>query len=397
MYGGSPGSSAGERAVGGRDIVPDLPTEPGAGSRPFSDAAGVRSAARPVARMLGAVNRTPSGRRLRNADAAALLETLFVTAVVSFLGIRAFLALTGYPRIGGGGLHIAHMLWGGLLMLLALGLLLLFLDRSLQWLAAAVAGLGFGTFIDEIGKFLTADNNYFFRPAVALIYVIFVTLFLVGHAAVGRRSLSPREALANALDLLQAHLDRPIAPDDRARIRALLRHAPPDNALVPELRRYLDGLPQAVVRDRWLKALPSRLARRYERLAANAWFDAALVAAVVAYTGAAVGGVLVLALATWSTSGTDAWTVSHVGAALATLTGAALVLRGVVSLPHDRPAAYRWLIRGLLVWILVAQVFVFYTSQLAGLGGLAIDLVAYGSLRLALAREALARDDSEGA
>lgn len=326
MYGGSPGSSAGERAVGGRDIVPDLPTDPGAGSRPFSDAAGVRSAARPVARMLGAVDRTPSGRRLRNADAAALLETFFVTAVVSFLGIRAFLALTGYPRIGGGGLHIAHMLWGGLLMLLALGLLLLFLDRSLQWLAAAVAGLGFGTFIDEIGKFLTADN-----------------------------------------------------------------------ALVPELRRYLDGLPQAVVRDRWLKALPSRLARRYERLAANAWFDTALVAAVVAYTGAAVGGVLVLALATWSTSGTDAWTVSHVGAALATLTGAALVLRGVVSLPHDRPAAYRWLIRGLLVWILVAQVFVFYTSQLAGLGELAIDLVAYGSLRLALAREALARDDSEGA
>ena len=34
--------------------------------------------------------------------------------------------------------------------------------------------------------------------------------------------------------------------------------------------------------------------------------------------------------------------------------------------------------RGLLVWILVTQVFVFYSSQLAGLGGLVIDLVAYG-------------------
>jgi uncharacterized membrane protein len=43
--------------------------------------------------------------------------------------------------------------------------------------------------------------------------------------------------------------------------------------------------------------------------------------------------------------------------------------------------------RGLLVWILVTQVFIFYSSQLAGLGGLAVDLVAYGSLRFALAHE----------
>jgi hypothetical protein len=46
--------------------------------------------------------------------------------------------------------------------------------------------------------------------------------------------------------------------------------------------------------------------------------------------------------------------------------------------------------RGLLVWILVTQVFVFYSSQLAGLGGLAVDLVAYGSLRFAVTREMVA-------
>jgi hypothetical protein len=53
-------------------------------------------------------------------------------------------------------------------------------------------------------------------------------------------------------------------------------------------------------------------------------------------------------------------------------------------------AAYHWFMRGLLVWILVTQVFVFDNSQLAGLGGLAVDLVAYGSLRFAVAREAVA-------
>jgi hypothetical protein len=41
------------------------------------------------------------------------------------------------------------------------------------------------------------------------------------------------------------------------------------------------------------------------------------------------------------------------------------------------------------VWILVTQVFLFYTSQLAALVGLLIDLAAYGTLRFALVRESI--------
>ena len=41
-----------------------------------------------------------------------LLETFFIASVTSILVIRAFLAATGYPQLGGHGLHIAHMLWG---------------------------------------------------------------------------------------------------------------------------------------------------------------------------------------------------------------------------------------------------------------------------------------------
>ena len=47
----------------------------------------------------------------RNSDGLLLVDSFVVAAVVSFLGIRAFLTLTGFPSIGGGGLHIAHMLW----------------------------------------------------------------------------------------------------------------------------------------------------------------------------------------------------------------------------------------------------------------------------------------------
>ena len=61
--------------------------------------------------------------------------------------------------------------------------------------------------------------------------------------------------------------------------------------------------------------------------------------------------------------------------------------RGLLSLRTSRLAAYRWFMRGLLIWLLITQVFVFYSSQLAGTGGLVVDLIAYGSLRFALTRE----------
>lgn len=337
--------------------------------------------------MLPVVRPSFLARRNRNADALAHLETFLVCAVVSFLGIRAFLAVTGYPQVGGAGLHVAHMLWGGLLMLVALGMLLIYLDHSIQWVAAAVAGLGFGTFIDEIGKFLTSDNNYFFRPAVALIYVVFIGVFLLGRALIGRRRLTPRERLANALDLLEEHLGRPIEEDERAHIRTLLHDAPADVPLTDDARRYLDGLPLVTDRDAWLAALPGRLTARYARLSATPWFDRVLTVVVVVYALLVSANGLVLAFTSGAAQASDTLTLARLGEAGATLVGALCVLYGALLLRVSRARAYQWFLRSLLIWMLVAQVFVFYISQLAGIGGLAVDLVAYASFRLALARE----------
>ena len=131
-----------------------------------------------------------------------LLETFFIASVTFILVIRAFLASTGYPQLGGHGLHIAHLLWGGLLMLIALVLLLAFIGRHIQSSAALLGGIGFGTFIDELGKFITSDNNYFFQPAIPLIYIIFVLLFLSFRELENRPSSSERTRLANALHIL---------------------------------------------------------------------------------------------------------------------------------------------------------------------------------------------------
>src|SRR5256885_17250506 len=121
---------------------------------------------------LGIKIKTP----IRSAD-RELVDSFLVSAVATLLVIRIYLEASGYPRLGGEGLHIAHVLWGGLGMLVAIVLLLGFLSPGTRHLAAIVGGAGFGAFVDEIGKFLTSDNDYFFKPTAALLYVLFVLLF----------------------------------------------------------------------------------------------------------------------------------------------------------------------------------------------------------------------------
>ena len=87
-------------------------------------------------------------------------------------------------------------------MVLAIGLLVTFLGRSPRFPSAVVGGVGFGFFIDELGKFISSDNNYFFEPAAALIYLIFIGLFLLTRSLQRRRGLSPTEKLSNAIDLV---------------------------------------------------------------------------------------------------------------------------------------------------------------------------------------------------
>jgi len=107
------------------------------------------------------------------------LLLLIVSFVVALVGTRWFLDLTGYPQVGGGELHVAHMLWGGLLLILAaLVILIVASPRSFD-VAAILAGAGTGLFIDEVGKFITASNDYFYPPAAPLIYGLLLVLILV--------------------------------------------------------------------------------------------------------------------------------------------------------------------------------------------------------------------------
>lgn len=178
---------------------------------------------------------------IRDIEASDSLEIFLVSAVSAILGIRFYLYLTDYPQIGGGGLHIAHMLWGGLLMLVAMTILMTLLNRSMHRVAALIGGLGFGTFIDELGKFITRDNNYFFEPTIAIIYVIFVTLYLLFRLIDRSISPTPKEYLINALSLVQEAIAGDLDKEEMKRAKTYLRQSGRDNERVQLVQQLLSA------------------------------------------------------------------------------------------------------------------------------------------------------------
>jgi len=116
---------------------------------------------------------------VKRENASELVLTVMIWGLLGLLGTRLYLEIMGYPQIAKGDWHIAHAFSGGMIMTLGVMIDFIFLGNKIKKFAAAVFGLGLGMFIDEIGKYLSKDNDYFFQPAIILMYVFFVILFLV--------------------------------------------------------------------------------------------------------------------------------------------------------------------------------------------------------------------------
>jgi len=71
---------------------------------------------------------------------------------------RYYLEWVSYPQIGGGELHIAHLLWGGLTLFIVGLLPLIFANRRTYDWAAVLSGVDVGLFIDD-----TKNNDYLRR------------------------------------------------------------------------------------------------------------------------------------------------------------------------------------------------------------------------------------------
>jgi hypothetical protein len=335
----------------------------------------------------------------RGIEFGSLHETLLITGVCTILVIRTQLWLTNYPQLGGRGLHVAHLLWGGMFMLIAIGLLLTFLGRPVRRVGAIVGGVGFGFFIDELGKFITQDNNYFYRPAAALIYLIFIGLFMLSRSLQRRERLDARDRLANAVDLLGDAARNDLDEAGRREALALLAHADPADPLVAPLRALFQDLtPRPVAAPNLPERAVAAVRRLGTRFAAWPGFATCVSWLFAIWASLTIITVLELVLPVGLHLGGahPGYGADRIGdlafvniASLASsLVSALLVVHGVFELRRGRhEAAYRSFERALLIAIFVTQVFSFVESQFGAVFGLAIDLVLLLALRSVRASE----------
>jgi len=179
----------------------------------------------------------------------------------SVLITRSFLEWTDYPQIATGELHIAHVLWGGLLLFAASLLLLIWRGRAVQRLSSVLTGIGFGLFIDEVGKFITQSNDYFYPLAAPIIYAFFLLTVLV---YLGVRHVPAREGrteLHRVVALLETGVDpgqsREQLQTIRAELARLAETAPASiGQLAAQAGTFLEAEEfQASGHDRWAARL----------------------------------------------------------------------------------------------------------------------------------------------
>jgi hypothetical protein len=322
------------------------------------------------------------GLAVRTTDVSRNLDIFLVCAVAGVLGNRFFLVLTGYPQLGNGTLHISHAIWGGLMMATAIVVAVSFIAPSGRTFVAFVGGAGFGWFVDELGKFITRDVNYFFRPTLALIYIVFVSMYLA-FRSLERRAYRPEEGLFNAFEALKlasiGNLDEP----QRREALMVLDQTCGDQGLAPKVRdllHHVTTLPAPPPTR--VRALGRRMLRTYDRGTDRQGFVVAIGAFFAALAVAGTAQVVIL-----TPTGTGAKTFTQWATLGSSLVSLAFVVVGVALLGRSRLRAFRWFEASLLVAIFITQVFLFADRQLAGILNLAATLIVFLALRAVIRLE----------
>jgi hypothetical protein len=171
--------------------------------------------------------------------------------VATVIIVRSFLALTGYPQLGSSTLHIAHVLWGGVILYIAAILPLIYLNPRLHSTGAVLSGVGVGLFIDEVGKFITREYDYFFPAAAPIIYVFFLLIVILVIMIRRPAPVDGRAELVQSLEVLREQMYRPLDQIERANVERDLNRViemDPD-VLHQNLARQLLDVVQADTRN----------------------------------------------------------------------------------------------------------------------------------------------------
>ncbi len=316
----------------------------------------------------------------RESRSATYFGILFGTAVFTILAIRGFLAVTGYPQLGGDSLHIAHMLWGGLFMLVSIIILLYLHGHRAKIAGAFIGGIGFGFFIDELGKFITNDNDYFYQPTAMLIYILFILLWALFEWLDNYVPITPRQLYIDLLTRVRDTATNGMTPDDEAYIRmqsAKLGFTKKEQEnLFYEIGRFSpDYQPDSFVRA--INAVINRLEASLNAVVKNK-VTPFVIYAIMTMSAVASSAIFVVALLN-NQNMLDAYSNIPVGIEFGLLVATGLsiicVVCGFVYSHTNRHRTLIWYRRAMLVNVFGTQVFLFYVNQFTAVFGLAFSLL----------------------
>jgi hypothetical protein len=169
------------------------------------------------------ISRVTKPVRRRGAEKYLQLNLLSFAASVTIT--RFFLELTGYPQLGNETLHIAHV----------------YANRWAYTWTSLISGVGIGLFIDEVGKFITQNNDYFFPAAAPIIYAFFLTSVLIYSRVTKEIPLDTRTELYAVLESLEEAIDHKLDPEEHDELKERLKHIN-EKAQNTDLERLADHI-----------------------------------------------------------------------------------------------------------------------------------------------------------
>lgn len=338
---------------------------------------------------------------IRNMYVGDLLEAFLVSSVTSLLILRFSLSITGYPQLGGDSLHIAHMLWGGFLMMIAIVMLLAFLGNRVLWAGAIIGGIGFGVFLDELGKFITNDNNYLFEPTVALIYVIFLMLFFVFRYIDDHKKFSQKEYLMNSLRVLEEAVLSDLDKTEKRQFASLLKRSDENDQVTIQLKALLKNLEAIPTRPSALRNIFRTFSRYYTGIISWKYFTKIVIIFFLGKAAIDAIGVAIFLFTYYSdpaslfSSTPTPQIVVAWGQVISTIISSIFVVMGVIALKFSRHKAYFFFKQSLLVTIFLTQFFIFYREQFHALSGLVFNVLLLIGIEYMITEERKIRYDND--
>ncbi len=334
-----------------------------------------------------------SSRLVRNVHLGDLLESFLISSISSILIIRFFLAITGYPQLGNGSFHIAHMLWGGFLLMIALVLVLSFLGNRMLKFASIIGGIGFGTFIDELGKFITRDNNYFFEPTLALVYLIFLILIFIFKYIEDHRPLNKKEYLMNAFQLFEEVIHQDLDKSEKRKLMQYVRQAK-NYPFSEELEKLANKIEVTEMKDKtFFNKVHSMFIDVVESFVESVLFRKIVIIFF------SLQGIILLAnlllisifevgnIPLFIPDLSDKITFISYGEIFSIILSSVFTVIGIILFRFDRLRSYEMFKYSVMVSILLTQFFVFYREQLQALTGLLISLIVLSVLNFIIDQE----------